>query len=136
MHMRIHVHIHPNTHKNIQRRIHTQINAKTDTQTQTHTHTFFGFWQQTKLKRMSSHQMRLIRFDSISVCASACKEAGFSGCQLHAGGILNPFAVQTMPPPFDQDSVAAHGYLLSQFLSPKANIRTDEYGGSLENRAR
>jgi 2,4-dienoyl-CoA reductase-like NADH-dependent reductase (Old Yellow Enzyme family) len=49
-----------------------------------------------------------------ATAAAIVQKAGFSGVQIHG----------------------AHGYLVSQFLSPHHNIRTDQYGGNPENRRR
>ncbi|RKR73735.1 NADH:flavin oxidoreductase/NADH oxidase [Frondihabitans australicus] len=55
-------------------------------------------------------------------------------------GVVQAFvdaAVRSQQAGFDFVELhAAHGYLMHQFLSPLSNERTDQYGGSLENRAR
>jgi 2,4-dienoyl-CoA reductase-like NADH-dependent reductase (Old Yellow Enzyme family) len=67
----------------------------------------------TKLKSLSTDQIHVI-VDCFIQAIAGVKDDGFDGVQLHA----------------------AHGGLLSRFLSPYTNHRQDEYGGSIENRTR
>lgn len=64
-------------------------------------------------RELESKEISIIR-NKFIMAASMAKQAGFDGVEIHA----------------------AHGYLLSQFLSPYSNHRTDEYGGTTENRVR
>ncbi len=66
-----------------------------------------------KPNAMTSDQIKDVE-DRFVHTARLCKQAGFTGVQIHA----------------------AHGYLLSQFLSPRTNLRTDAYGGDILNRGR
>jgi anthraniloyl-CoA monooxygenase len=64
-------------------------------------------------KAMTRDDMDAIKADFVTATQMA-ERAGFDMIELHA----------------------AHGYLISSFISPLSNVRTDEYGGSLENRMR
>ena len=62
---------------------------------------------------LTKSQIRQIEEDFANACVIA-EKAGFDGVEFHG----------------------ANGYLFTQFISKMTNLRTDEYGGSLENRAR
>lgn len=64
-------------------------------------------------KEMSTADLALTKEEFVKASKNAI-EAGFDGVELHG----------------------ANGYLLEQFLSPISNVRTDSYGGSIENRCR
>ena len=64
-------------------------------------------------KEMSQEEIEQIVQD-FGIAAQKCEQAGADGVEIHA----------------------AHGYLISQFLSPYYNKRTDKYGGCVENRAK
>ena len=66
-----------------------------------------------RLHAMSTREIHRLQQDFIDA-AERCKKAGVDVVELHGG----------------------HGYLIQQFLSPYTNRRTDEYGGSFENRLR
>jgi 2,4-dienoyl-CoA reductase-like NADH-dependent reductase (Old Yellow Enzyme family)/NADPH-dependent 2,4-dienoyl-CoA reductase/sulfur reductase-like enzyme len=64
--------------------------------------------------KVLTHEDIQVVVDAYAAGARRAKQAGCDAVEIHGG----------------------HGYLLSSFLSPKTNKRTDEYGGSTENRSR
>ena len=67
----------------------------------------------TRIHAMSRREIKKLIADFVDA-AERCRKAGVDAVELHGG----------------------HGYLIQQFLSPNTNLRTDEYGGSFENRLR
>jgi 2,4-dienoyl-CoA reductase-like NADH-dependent reductase (Old Yellow Enzyme family) len=76
-------------------------------------HTYMGKKPYVQARQASLDEIRRIVGD-YAVAARNAIEAGFDGVQIHG----------------------ANGYLVDQFLRDGANLRTDEYGGSIENRLR
>jgi 2,4-dienoyl-CoA reductase-like NADH-dependent reductase (Old Yellow Enzyme family) len=72
-----------------------------------------SYLSQSRVAKMSTRELRGI-IAAFALAAGRARHAGFDGVQI----------------------LAAHGFLLSQFLCPRYNPRRDRYGGSLENRAR
>jgi len=72
-----------------------------------------GFVIASKPRAMANDEVKQVVKDFVNASKNAI-EAGFDGVELHG----------------------ANGYLIEQFLNPFVNNRTDEYGGSIENRAR
>ena len=78
-----------------------------------HAHTFEGRKDYEQAREATTADIKRIVEDYRKAAENA-KKAGFDGVQLHA----------------------ANGYLVDQFLRDSTNLRTDEYGGSTENRTR
>ena len=69
--------------------------------------------EETGARALTLEEVILLKDDFINAAIRA-KKCGYDGVEVHG----------------------AHGYILTQFLSPEINRRTDEYGGNLENRCR
>jgi len=69
--------------------------------------------EKTGARALSLQEVKQLRDDFVYAAVRA-KKSGFDGVEVHG----------------------AHGYILSQFISKEINKRTDEYGGSLDNRSR
>jgi len=77
---------------------------------------FTSTWERVpfEVPQALAHSEVLATIESYKLAAKNAEAAGFDGVEIHA----------------------SNGYLIEQFLHSKSNLRTDEYGGSIENRSR
>ncbi|MBU1340071.1 MAG: NAD(P)/FAD-dependent oxidoreductase [Proteobacteria bacterium] len=73
----------------------------------------FSKYTKTTPKEMTLDDIRIVK-EAFATAAERAKKSGFEGVEI----------------------IGSAGYLITQFLSPLTNIRTDDYGGSFENRTR